>query len=227
MLVLAALCAGSAMTGCRKQLPGNPEPLAIRDKEHYFQVWEEVKKETERPLLMYEENQPLTGDDHTLLQQAHPKVLGLIKHKPLSFPPRVIYAKLLRASNSPDRALPAYLEALDVVPENPPQEYLDIMAECHADVAEIYFGRKELAKAEDELREALRIRPNTLRFMLQLVQVLLDSGQTEPAREQFQAAKKLAPENPGVKSLGLLFESPSEGGTSSSPKPGETRQGSP
>lgn len=215
------------MTGCRKQLPGNPEAIAIRDKDHYFQVWEEVKKETERPLLMFEENKPLTGDDHTLLQQAHPKVLGLIKHKPLSFPPRVIYAKLLRASNAPERALAAYLEALDVVPENPPQEFVDIMAECHADIAEIYFGRKELAKAEDELREALRLRPNTVRFMLQLVQVLLDSGQTEPARRLFSEAKKLSPENPGVKSLGLLFESPSEGGTSSSPKAGETRMESP
>lgn len=215
------------MTGCRKQLPGNPEAIAIRDKDHYFQVWEEVKKETERPLLMFEENKPLTGDDHTLLQQAHPKVLGLIKHKPLSFPPRVIYAKLLRASNAPERALAAYLEALDVVPENPPQEFVDIMSECHADIAEIYFGRKELAKAEDELREALRLRPNTVRFMLQLVQVLLDSGQTEPARRLFSEAKKLSPENPGVKSLGLLFESPSKAETSSSPKAGETRMESP
>lgn len=225
--MLAVISMGLLSAGCRKQLPGNPEAIAIRDKEHYFQVWEEVKKETERPLLMFEENQPLTGDDHTLLQQAHPKVLGLIKHKPLSFPPRVIYAKLLRASNATDRALAAYLEALDVVPAEPPQEYLEIMAECHADIGEIYFGRRELTKAEDELREALRLRPSTVRFILQLVQVLLDSGQTEKARELFNEAKKLAPESAGVKSLGRLFEDPSKDEPSSSPKAGGTREESP
>ncbi len=158
--------------------------------------------------MKYEMNEPLSGDDMHLLEQAHPKVLGLIKDKPQSFPPRVIYAKILRASNAPERALPAYLEALAIAPENPPADYRVIMAECHADIAEIYFAKKQLGEAEQELRQALKLSPKTVKFMLPLVQVLLEDGQKEAAKSVYQEAKSLAPDSAGVKSLGQLFESP-------------------
>lgn len=208
LLLLLALPVLLATGGCgRKPWPGEPDPVVIRNRDHYFQVWGEVQKETERPLLRYETNEPLSGDDMHLLEQAHPKILGLIKDKPQSFPPRVIYAKLLRASNAPERALPAYLEALAVAPENPPADFRMIMAECHADIAEIYFAKKQLGEAEAELRKALKLSPQTVKFMLSLVQVLLEDGQKEAAKSVYQEAKKLAPASAGVKSLGQLFES--------------------
>ncbi len=135
-------------------------------------------------------------------------MLGLIMDKPQSFPPRVIYAKLLRASNAQERALAAYTEALAAAPKEPPQEFIDIMAECHADIAELRFGKKELTKAEDELREALRLRPKTVRYMLQLVQVLLEAKQKSEAKRVLDEARQIAPDHEGVKNLTLLFESP-------------------
>lgn len=218
----AALCALlliPALAGCRQEWPPNPKPVLIGSDADYAESLKKVEDLTKRPFERYENDIPLSGDDFTMLQIAHVHVLGMINYNPDAFGPRVILAKLLRAINSLDQAIAAYQEAIKLQPFNPSPAQSAVIADIRSDLAELYFNRREFEKAEDEFREAMRMRPSDVGYRLGLVQVLLEARRTDEAKRELAEAERQDAKHPGVAALKVLI---SGGSSSSSPKAGGT-----
>jgi tetratricopeptide (TPR) repeat protein len=215
---LAALC-----VGCRPTFDGK-EAEIIRNAGHYQEVLARVERDTKGPLEAMELGDPLGAEGLDALHKSLPRARGLVAFDPKAFGPRLILAKILRALNQPDEAMEQYLLAVGLTPRDLSPAQAAALAGCHADMSAIHFGRRELGRAEDELREALRLAPDSLIYRINLVQVLLEARQKEEAKKILAEAEKISPQSQGVKAMKALLgqgDSPS-----SPPKSGGSSSGS-
>ena len=212
------------VAGCRQKLDVDSAEL-IRTPEAARTAMKEVL-DVAGPLIQKSlDGEELTGEDRARLASRLPTLNGLVQYDPKAFGPLAVRGKILILLNQPDRALESCAVAVGLLPAEPTREESIAAAECRFDISTVYFTRRDFDKAEIELREALRIVPDDLRYRLSLVQLLMEARRTDAAREELDKAAARRPDHPGVKRLReLLSEAASP---SSDPKAEGTAPASP
>lgn len=99
---------------------------------------------------------------------------------------RMAYADFLRQNDEPERAISIYLEIISQFPD---------YENSYFEISRVYLENNQQTLAIQNIKNALKLAPNNVQFLLRAGTIYEQSGLTKEALEAYKAALEIEPNN--------------------------------
>lgn len=188
-MALAAIVFFGATTLMRGRGGGGQIPL-ITSPNHYNEVLTEIEAKTAVVLEKSEEELPLTEEEVKILEDAEPKVLGMVNYAPDRFNIYLLAAKIAFGEGKFEAAVDACTRLYERGPTRGGPEVLLVVAEARYVCSRSYFRLRKFAEAVAEAKEAVKLGPTDGRYYWALATTYAEMGENELALNTIDSAVK-------------------------------------